>query len=219
MNEVVSHRIQKHILKVLTYQKYARFKDMKPEKIDSNLYNYHLKLMLKSGLIEKVEPVGYTLSSAGLSFADSVSLKNYAPRIQPKISTLLFILSENQVLLWPKLKQPFISSLSLPNGKVHYEDKSLESAARRELDYLASNYSLKKQLGVVELVIYLEGKLISHQISHIFEAEISDLKSQTALYYSLNDLKNLSLAPGTNEIIKTCINEKIFFYKHINLIL
>lgn len=50
----IDHHIQKHIMSVLTKNKFARFSDMKPRDVDSNLYAYHLKLLLRKRFVEKL---------------------------------------------------------------------------------------------------------------------------------------------------------------------
>ena len=53
---IIEHHIQKHILSVLMHTKFARFRDMRPPKVDTNLYSYHLKLLIKSGFVQKQMP-------------------------------------------------------------------------------------------------------------------------------------------------------------------
>ena len=58
----ITHHIQKSILKYLTKQQTARYSQMRPPKVDSNLYAYHLKSLLKTGFIIKNNK-GQTLST------------------------------------------------------------------------------------------------------------------------------------------------------------
>ena len=133
MTTSTQHHIQKHILKVLTYTEVARFRDMRPKGVDSNLYNYHLKLLIKEGLVSKGE-AGYTLSPQGMRFADHVSVEKYEYRQQPKLLTkLVYVNDKNEIILWPKYKQPYIGRWSLPSGKVHYEDNNVATAVSREI--------------------------------------------------------------------------------------
>ena len=52
--DTITHHIQKYIIGVLIHQKYARFRDLKPPRVDSNLYSYHLKKLLKQKIIQKI---------------------------------------------------------------------------------------------------------------------------------------------------------------------
>ena len=49
----INHHIQLHILSMLIHQEFARFRDMRPKNVDTNLYSYHLKLLIKQGLVAK----------------------------------------------------------------------------------------------------------------------------------------------------------------------
>ena len=73
--DTITHHIQKYIIGVLIHQKYARFRDLKPPKVDSNLYSYHLRKLLKQKIIQKIDE-RYTLTLKGLMYIDRVSEKN-----------------------------------------------------------------------------------------------------------------------------------------------
>lgn len=62
------HYIKQYILDKLVFAEYLRNRDMRPPGVESNLYQYHLKELLKDGYIKKLE-TGYTLSKKGLQYA------------------------------------------------------------------------------------------------------------------------------------------------------
>ena len=82
----ITHHIQKSILKYLTKQQTARYSQMRPPKVDSNLYAYHLKSLLKTGFIIKNNK-DYSLSPSGLNYVETVSLDKFQIHSQPKITT------------------------------------------------------------------------------------------------------------------------------------
>ena len=128
----VTHHIQKSILEMLMYRSTARFRDLRPPKTDTNLFTYHLQALIKAGLVKKL-PTGYSLSTKGLSYVDRVSTENRMIRMQPKIISMLLIQnSDGDVLLQRRTKQPYIDSWTLPYGKLHIDDESVEEAAQRE---------------------------------------------------------------------------------------
>ena len=86
----INHHIQKHIIGVLYRQKYARFRDLRPPKVDTNLYSYHLKKLISQGIVRKIVQ-GYTLDKKGLLYSDRVSQENMTVRTQPKIVTMLVV--------------------------------------------------------------------------------------------------------------------------------
>ncbi len=106
----ITHHIQKYIISVLMYQEIARFRDLRPPKTETNLFSYHLNLLIKSGLITKTAG-GYPISPACLSYVDRVSGEKQTIRRQTKIITMLLVKnSEGQVLLQKRSKQPYINS-------------------------------------------------------------------------------------------------------------
>lgn len=213
------HHIQKHILKTLCYCKWARFRDMKPRNVDSNLYNYHLKLLMKADMVEKVDGKGYRLSPDGLKFVDHVSIEKFEPRWQPKLLTkVVSINSDNEILLWPKHKQPFIGRWSLPSGKMHYDDASLEVAVLREIRYFSPDPPQDLQhRGIVEYQAYIRGKVVSHTLAHIFTAKIDTIDHATTQRKPLDTLGSLDMSPGTRETIETTLSQNKFFYANYNI--
>src|ERR1700712_4828652 len=113
----ITHHIQRSILDVLMFHEIARFRDLRPPKVDTNLFSYHLKIMIKNKIVEKVTD-GYTLSTAGLAYVDRVSSLSKAVRVQPKIITMFVVQnSDGDILLWKRKRQPFINAWTLPYGK------------------------------------------------------------------------------------------------------
>lgn len=210
------HYIQKHILKVLTHKKWARFRDLRPENVDSNLYSYHLKQLLNDKMVDKVEGKGYRLSPAGLRYVDYISLEYFVPRWQPKVMTKIVCRDEQgRILLLPRIKQPFIDTMSLVSGKVHYEDVSVLAAAQRELAaQLSVSHKIPIHRGVVELDIFIASERVSHTLEHIFEVTLSaeDVQSASAQWREEGSLMGLVTYPGTHDILTLLAANKQFFY-------
>lgn len=130
--EYLTHHIERDIIATLLTKEYATFSALRPKKVDSNLFSYHLKLLQKHDFITKAE-AGYTLSRKGLVYADRVSTEKMRIRTQPKIITMLLVQNSNgDVLIQKRTKQPYINTWTLPYGKLHIEDGSVTLAAKRE---------------------------------------------------------------------------------------
>lgn len=214
------HHIRKYILQTLTTVKWARFRDMRPEKVDTNLYAYHLKQLIKDGYIENNSQKGYRLSPMGLRFVDHVSLENFEPRWQPKILTMLFAEHDKKILMWPKYKQPFIGKWSLPSGKMHYDDVTVHDAMVRETGYyLHATPSGLRQIGVVEYSAFINNDLVSHTIAHIFTASITpDMVSHPqAKWIDACSLAPTESSPGTNKVIDLAQTKKEFFFESFSV--
>ena len=130
--DTIKHHIERSIVAYLMTHEYARFTEMRPSNIDTNLFTYHLKILVKQGYIHKAEN-GYTLTSKGLIYVDRVSVDKMRLRSQPKIITMLLIQDGyGKILLQKRGKQPYINTWTLPYGKLHIDDESVVAAAVRE---------------------------------------------------------------------------------------
>lgn len=208
------HYIQKHILKTLMYTKWARFKDMRPAKVDSNAYSYHLRALQKEGLVDKGEP-GYRLSPAGLSYVDKISIEKFEPRIQPKLTHMMIIENSSaEILLLRKSKQPFIETWMLPYGKIHLEDTSFYDAAVREADeklnFVPNNLT---HIGTAYIRASIKGELVSSIVANIFKGQADDavVINDDAAWYPIDQLLDLRLAPAVLEVLEMRNTKDLFF--------
>lgn len=202
-------------------QKWARFRDMRPSRVDSNLYNYHLKLLQKRGLVEKVEGKGYRLSATGMQYVDYVSVEQFETRRQPKLITKLYIHDgDGNIVMWPKYKQPFIGLWSLPSGKIHADDANVVAAAKRELAYLTDAVDAPLQhRGVLEIRSIIQEVMITHTIEHLFVLQLprTAVAHELATWQPLSVVDTLECSPGTTEAIYHVANEKDFFFESYDL--
>lgn len=126
------HWIEKSVLEQLTHTAAARNSQLRPDGVESNLFQYHLKNLLKAGLVTKQADGQYALGPEGIAWADRFSGNLHAPRPQAKIMTALILNDDlGNTLFIQKARQPFIGKYVLPSGKVHVGEP-LDAAARRE---------------------------------------------------------------------------------------
>lgn len=125
------HKIQQHALKQLIMNPVRRFSGLKPDEVESNLFMYHLKQLIKENLVQKRADGLYCLTERGKAYADSLSLESFQPRLQPRIVTLLMIKNEaGEYLLYRRMRQPLINMVGFPYGKVHLGETIAQAAAR-----------------------------------------------------------------------------------------
>lgn len=215
------HHIQKYILLTLIHTKYARFRDMRPPKVDSNAYSYHLKALVREGYIAKLDS-GYTLSPAGLFYVDHISLQNLEPRKQPKIITITVLRdARGNILLYRKPRQPFIDCWMLPYGKTHLEDLELQSAAKRELAEKAGIEDIKlTHLGDSYIHVGNSGQIISSVLAHVFTGQISNSQCEgndNTIWIDLNERNDLPMGPATQEVIDLVTGRDAFFFEAITV--
>jgi 8-oxo-dGTP pyrophosphatase MutT (NUDIX family) len=217
--EPIAHTIQKHIMAYLMDHETARFRDMRPPKTDTNLYSYHLKLLLKQGFVVKTDD-GYRLGMRGAVYVDRVSSATVKLRPQPKIITMLVIQNdEGQVLLFKKKRQPFIGLWTLPYGKVHNGDISVRDAALREIDEKLNGLSVPnlKHIGDSYLHVTYEGSVALSTLVHIFYGTTVDtLRDGTHHWVEPLDIRDAESAPGIVEVVQFALISKTYFFEEVS---
>lgn len=214
MQMMISHHIQKHIVGVLIHQKYARFRDLRPPRVDTNLYSYHLKVMQKDGWIVK-HSEGYTLSQEGLAYVDRVSLKKLNIRSQPKIISMLVVQnSDGDVLLLRRTKQPYIDTWTLPYGKTHLNDPSILAGARREWrEKLGDQPANITHAGDCYIRVRQDDHIISTTFAHVFYVTDDNVViSEKLQWVRPHKLSQYDLAPAVEHIVaRTFFRDSYFF--------
>ena len=216
----VNHHIQKHIIDVLMYTPVARFRDLRPERVDTNLFTYHLNALVKSGMVDKVKG-GYVLSTNGLSYVDRVSSENKTIRTQPKIISMLVIQNEEgDILLQRRTKQPYIDTWTLPYGKLHVEDQSVLVAAQREaFDKLGLENPELEHAGDCYIRVSVDGVLLSTTLAHVFRAyrEYEIQEGSNLMWARPHKLAELNLAPAVQEVMTRTFFKDPFYFEEFEV--
>jgi ADP-ribose pyrophosphatase YjhB (NUDIX family) len=129
------HETQIQILKKLLFSNGLRFTEMKPEKsMDNNKFDFHLDQLVNEGFIEKKDSI-YSLTNSGKEYANRMDTQRNTIPKQAKVSVFVGFMrkseSENEFLIYTRLKQPFYGAQGFISGKVKFGEKIVE-AARRE---------------------------------------------------------------------------------------
>lgn len=210
----LDHHIQKHILSVLMLNKIARFRDMRPPNVDSNLYSYHLGVLLKKKIVEKVDD-GYSLTKKGIVYVDRVSTATLDVRLQPKITTMFVIQNdEGELLLFKRYRQPFAGLWALPNGKVHLTDRTVEESAKRELSEKLNLMDQRfRHAGECYIRTISDGEVVMSTLVHVFTFSSNDIVPNERLrWVKPHRLHELDLAPAVERITaRTFFNDPYFF--------
>ncbi len=217
--EIIKHTIDRHILGVLLGREYARFSEMRPPRVDTNLYSYHLKTMLTDGWIEKTD-LGYTLTPKGLIYIDRVSASTVSVRRQPKIITMLLVQnSDGDVLMLKRQKQPYVDTWTLPYGKLHIDDASVIDAGMREADEkLRLVPSKLRHSGDCYIRVYGADQILTSTLAHIVRFETDDITETDMLkWFSPLEITKLRTAPAVNEIIARSFFGDAFFFEEFSI--
>lgn len=200
---VLRHHIQKYIIDVLMNQKVARFSQLRPLMVDTNLFSYHLKALQRDSLVIKTDG-GYTLSTVGLAYVDQVVSDTATGRQQPKIITMLLIQnSDGDILLQKRTKQPYIDCWTLPYGKVHKDDVTILEAAQRETyEKLGLSNQTLRHVGDCYIRVTDGNAILSTTLTHVFRFETDHIPpSDIVKWVRPLGLSNYPLAPAVEQII------------------
>lgn len=210
----IKHKIQKYILSILLRRKFARFRDMRPPRVDTNLYSYHLAQLVKSGLVKKLDD-GYTLDVAGLIYSDRLSADGtIAPR-QTKVVTMLVIQnSDGDVLLQRRTEQPYIDMWSLPSGRMRLSNPTLKAAAKC---VAAEKIAVQDQdvlhAGDCYVRVLHGDTVVTVTLVHVYTFNRDDIKTNSnTIWARPHKLHTMELAPGISEIIaRTFFRDPYYF--------
>jgi ADP-ribose pyrophosphatase YjhB (NUDIX family) len=185
---IIDHHIKRDIVKYLLTVPSARYSELRPKNVESNLFMYHLQQLKKQGYVEK-NGTSYELTQFGKQMADRLSLGSLKFRIQPKLITILAVQREDKKwLMIERTHQPFLGYKGFPSGKIHYGE-DLKLAAEREL---------QEKTGITNVPLTLRGNFImryskdddvvNHIIGYVFSGHCpkstkTDIK--TDMFYSL----------------------------------
>jgi len=210
----VTHHIQRFMLAHLMHYNYARFRDLRPPKVDTNLFSYHLKLLQKAGYIKKTSN-GYTLDRRGLIYIDRVSGERMQLRTQPKIITMLLVQdSDGNVLLQRRGKQPYIDTWTLPYGKLHIDDVSVLAAARREAwEKLQFGPLHMRHVGDCYIRVTNKSEIDSSTLAHVVRFETDEIEATEHLRWVRPlQLGTILLAPAVERIVSRAFFGDEFFF-------
>ncbi len=193
-----THHIQQHILGVLRYSEYVRFRDMRPPGVDSNLYSYHLGRLMAHKFVTKTKQ-GYSLSVKGVAYIDRVSPSTQKPREQPKVMTMVIIMDEHrEVLVRRKKSQPMINKVTFVTGGFYMNDVSLEQSA---LDKVRQQAGLVldtlEHIGDCYTRITHEGEVAMNTLIHVFFTRVrrADIEPKDVMFWrALNDFDDAAPA-------------------------
>ena len=200
------HHIQLKVLHKLTLNEQARYSQLKPDGVESNLFIYHLKRTIADKLVVKNDDGTYSLSQKGVAYSDKVSLSSFKLRSQPKIVNLLACTNwSGQWLLYKRKHQPFIGRVGFPYGKIHLGE-TIKQSSERELQEKTDLKTSLVHRGDVYVTVYEGDEIITHTLFHVHQGQnpTGVLKKATSIgycYWTTVDLKKPDLYfPGFIDI-------------------
>lgn len=130
------HNIQGEILKRLLLSETARFSELKPEKVSSDQFTFHIKRLVEEGIILKKEDGLYELTIPGKDYANRFDIDSghVKHEKQAKLGVLIIGIRQTpqgkEYLMQERLKQPFFGFRGFVTGKIKIGESVVEAATR-----------------------------------------------------------------------------------------
>lgn len=185
---------------------------------------YHLKGLLRDGLVEKHD-TAYRLSTKGMQFIATFSLPLGKTRQQPTILTAVVCKNANDEYLFVRWhRQPNIGKISFPHGMVHFGESVFDMAALE----LAEKAGLEADLefsGDTYVRVMDNNATHRHMLVHLFRASNVRPGRQDELrpdvfesfWAPLKDIKKDESVPGFYEIAHLFDSGDISMLKEITV--
>ncbi len=211
----ISHPIQTHILDMLKRAETARFSELRPSGVDTNLYSYHLKSLVKVGLVTKQES-RYSLSAQGMSYVGQ--LENSDAYVHPHLVTMLVVQnSEGDILLQRRTTQPFINEWSLPSASSHVEETLTQAAHRFASKEMGISAPIE-HAGVCYVRTTKQDTLVSVTLAQVFRTYDDSVKLNDTLRWARpHKLAELQLAPAVEEIMTRTFFRDPFYFEEFEI--
>lgn len=157
--------IQRTIISRLKNADVLRYRDLKQENIDRDLFNYHLRRLVETGVVDKLpKGSGYRLSVKGQrKVADVLHTSDQTDRLF-KINPLLIVVDKRPdgicILNQKRTSQPDYGIIGVPGGTILKSEPLLDGASRK----LTQETGLSATFDYVALtrrIMYRDGRLFS----------------------------------------------------------
>lgn len=220
MSEIttVNHKIQKNIIDQLRQKEVIRFRDLRPQGVDTNAFSYHIKVLLKAGLVTKSDQ-GYMLGQQGLIHVERVYQEAKLTLEQPK-TMMMFVVQngEGDILLQQRVEQPFIGTWSFPSTLTQIDDNSITEAAQRYVREIGGSKEIQPiHAGDCYVRVHTGTGVLSATLVHVFRFESDDIQATKTLQWARpHRLGEYPLGPATEQIMARTFFRDPFFFEEFH---
>lgn len=161
--------MRREIFLKLIHKPRASFSELWDQKIESNLFSYHLRKLEEEGFIAKFEE-GYGLTHEGKKASAFIEGATGGKAELPTPTVIIIARHGDKILCQERLKEPFYGYWGFPSGKINFGWNPLECAIRdleEETGLAPKNVKLKT---ISFQKTYDDGKLLHHHLMFTVEA-------------------------------------------------
>lgn len=192
----LAHHIQRHIIMQLRQRGALPYQSLKPDGVEGNAFNYHLRHLKHRGLVDGAND-GYSLTHKGHLVADGFSSPSARLMMRPYAHVAVMVTSGDYVLLYKATRQPLVGIYTLPSGKMRYgesiADRLPKELSRRGVDGdFTSSF-----LCMTNFRYTKDGKVITHRpgalwhISYTGERMPAQTPNGSSDWYERSEIENL----------------------------
>jgi len=220
------HQMQNNILKELLFKKTARFSELNTSKVSNDHFTFHLKRLIKEGLVRKNQDGSYVLTIPGKEYANRLDTdaKEVEIEKQAKIGVLVVGIdgfgNKKKYLVQQRLKHPYHGFYGFISGKIKWGEGVYEAGLRE----LGEEAGLKAKLnlaGIEHKIDYSEkGKLLEDKFFYIVKATsltgqlLESFEGGRNTWLTQKEIKNLpDLFGDVLKIIKVVDKGKFTFFE------
>lgn len=189
------HIIQRQIMMALRQRGELSYATLKPDGVEGNAFNYHLKLLRQSKLVESSNKL-YRLTPTGQLVTDSFSFDRQRVLMRPYHYTYPLVTYGEYVLVYEVCRQPLMGRLALPAGKMHYGDDYRTSISRELARRNITSSDPATFLCAINLSYCRDGAVVMHRpgvvwhIRYTGERVVSETPSGRTMWITITDAMN-----------------------------
>ena len=168
-----AHFIKREIIiKLKLSSEDLKYSELKPGDMDGNAFNHHLKSLVNSEIVEKIDLGEYRLTAKGKREVDFYSLDNSRIKIRPISGVYLLIFSaDGKILVYKNKGAPINGVEGMMFGKIRLGRSYLKTVAR-----MLSTRNLEAQkaeaLSSLNIRYSHDGELVAHGTGPLFRIEL-----------------------------------------------
>ncbi|HWA52362.1 MAG TPA: NUDIX domain-containing protein [Patescibacteria group bacterium] len=170
--ELKIHEFQGAILRTLLFNPKARFRDLNKVDITNDHFTFHLKQLIKEGLVAK-NGIYYSLTDSGKEFANRMDTDSLKLERQGKLGIAIHAIriknNQKEYLIHKRLKEPFYGFYGSQSGKIRWGEMPIDTAKREFFEETGLKGTFKLKAIVHYHNFHKDGKLLEDKYFWVFE--------------------------------------------------
>lgn len=217
-DDAMLHHIRRAILDKLATAEYLRYGELKPENLDGNVFNYHLKGLIVDKLVQKNSAADYSLTQYGRDYI----VHRYEDSSQSAHSIFLIVLQrQSQYLLRRRDVQPLLGYTGFIHGEPEAGVDIIQTATKRLYDKTGINNVDLSVAGSALIAQYIANELqsFSHAviINGLTEQDI-EIESDATGHNFWSELNAIEkLLPSCPDIIRMLDDKQVWLEQAYSL--